>query len=96
MLPLFPSVRLMTVALLFQANLFVLLSLICVLLSVASFIVICQGIQFVSNVPRCDVVSVTIYTYFFVLCLISLPCWDHKKRQRRDASDVVTAGWVEG
>lgn len=95
-LPLDPSARLTAVALLFQANLFVLLSIICVLLSVASFIVVCQGIKFASGVPQCDVVSMTIYTYFFALCLVSLPCWDHKKCQCRDASDVATVGWVEG
>ncbi|XP_010140041.1 PREDICTED: protein FAM189A2, partial [Buceros rhinoceros silvestris] len=39
------------------ANLFVLLSIICVLLSVASFALTCQGIKFVSSVPRCDVVD---------------------------------------
>ncbi|NXT33748.1 F1892 protein, partial [Pelecanoides urinatrix] len=44
--------------LLFQANLFVLLSIICVLLNLAGFILGCQGVQFVSSVPRCDLVDV--------------------------------------
>uniref|UniRef100_A0A8C9EYB0 Family with sequence similarity 189 member A2 n=1 Tax=Pavo cristatus TaxID=9049 RepID=A0A8C9EYB0_PAVCR len=39
-------------------NLFVLLSVICVLLNLAGFILGCQGAQFVSSVPRCDLVSV--------------------------------------
>ncbi|NXN35513.1 F1892 protein, partial [Rhinoptilus africanus] len=43
--------------LLFQANLFVLLSIICVLLNLAGFILGCQGIQFVSSVTRCDLVD---------------------------------------
>ncbi|NXS57219.1 F1892 protein, partial [Brachypteracias leptosomus] len=43
--------------LLFQANLFVLLSIICVLLNLAGFILGCQGIQFVSSVPRCNLVD---------------------------------------
>ncbi|NXH66555.1 F1892 protein, partial [Hydrobates tethys] len=38
-------------------NLFVLLSTICVLLNLAGFILGCQGIQFVSSVPRCDLVD---------------------------------------
>ncbi|NXV36306.1 F1892 protein, partial [Rissa tridactyla] len=40
------------------ANLFVLLSIICVLLNVAGLILGCQGIQFVSSVPKCDLVDV--------------------------------------
>ncbi|XP_050769059.1 endosomal transmembrane epsin interactor 1 [Gymnogyps californianus] len=39
------------------ANLFVLLSIICVLLNLAGFILGCQGVQFVSGVPRCDLVD---------------------------------------
>ncbi|KAM6469886.1 endosomal transmembrane epsin interactor 1 isoform 1-T1 [Liasis olivaceus] len=39
-------------------NLFVLLSVICVLLNLAGFILGCQGAQFVSSVPRCDLVDV--------------------------------------
>ncbi|NWH53595.1 F1892 protein, partial [Fregata magnificens] len=39
------------------ANLFVLLSVVCVLLNLAAFILGCQGIQFVSSVPRCDLVD---------------------------------------
>ncbi|NXS97106.1 F1892 protein, partial [Jacana jacana] len=39
------------------ANLFVLLSVICVLLNLAGFILGCQGVQFVSSVPRCDLVD---------------------------------------
>ncbi|XP_070598741.1 endosomal transmembrane epsin interactor 1 [Erythrolamprus reginae] len=35
-------------------NLFVLLSVICVLLNLAGFILGCQGAQFVSSVPKCD------------------------------------------
>ncbi|EOB02899.1 Uncharacterized protein C9orf61, partial [Anas platyrhynchos] len=42
---------------LFQVNLFVLLSVICVLLNLAGFILGCQGAQFVSSVPRCDLVD---------------------------------------
>ncbi|NWQ91650.1 F1892 protein, partial [Burhinus bistriatus] len=38
--------------------LFVLLSIICVLLNLAGFILGCQGVQFVSSVPRCDLVDV--------------------------------------
>ncbi|PKU43013.1 hypothetical protein llap_6686 [Limosa lapponica baueri] len=40
------------------ANLFVLLSIICVLLNLAGFILGCQGVQFVTGVPRCDLVDV--------------------------------------
>ncbi|NXW10943.1 F1892 protein, partial [Fregetta grallaria] len=43
--------------LLFQANLFVLLCIICVLLNLAGFILSCQGVQFVSSVPRCNLVD---------------------------------------
>lgn len=43
--------------LLFQVNLFILLSMICVLLNLTGLILGCQGIQFVSRVPRCDLVS---------------------------------------
>ncbi|XP_015704569.1 protein FAM189A2 [Coturnix japonica] len=39
-------------------NLFILLSVICVLLNLSGFILGCQGIQFVSSVPRCDLVDV--------------------------------------
>ncbi|XP_047910812.2 endosomal transmembrane epsin interactor 1 isoform X2 [Anser cygnoides] len=39
-------------------NLFVLLSVICVLLNLAGFILGCQGAQFVSSVPRCHLVDV--------------------------------------
>ncbi|XP_074850900.1 endosomal transmembrane epsin interactor 1 isoform X1 [Carettochelys insculpta] len=39
-------------------NLFVLLSVVCVLLNLAGFILGCQGAQFVSSVPRCDLVDV--------------------------------------
>ncbi|KAM3846166.1 endosomal transmembrane epsin interactor 1 [Vipera latastei] len=39
-------------------NLFVLLSVICVFLNLAGFILGCQGAQFVSSVPRCDLVDV--------------------------------------
>ncbi|KAG8513015.1 Protein FAM189A2 [Galemys pyrenaicus] len=42
---------------LFQVNLFVLLSVVCVLLNLAGFILGCQGAQFVSSVPRCDLVD---------------------------------------
>ncbi|XP_062456366.1 endosomal transmembrane epsin interactor 1 [Rhea pennata] len=38
-------------------NLFVLLSVICVLLNLAGFILGCQGAQFVSSLPRCDLVD---------------------------------------
>uniref|UniRef100_A0A4W2EIZ0 Endosomal transmembrane epsin interactor 1 n=1 Tax=Bos indicus x Bos taurus TaxID=30522 RepID=A0A4W2EIZ0_BOBOX len=38
-------------------NLFVLLSVVCVLLNLAGFILGCQGAQFVSSVPRCDLVD---------------------------------------
>ncbi|XP_060055711.1 endosomal transmembrane epsin interactor 1 isoform X2 [Erinaceus europaeus] len=38
-------------------NLFVLLSIVCVLLNLAGFILGCQGAQFVSSVPRCDLVD---------------------------------------
>ncbi|XP_072848289.1 endosomal transmembrane epsin interactor 1 isoform X1 [Pogona vitticeps] len=38
-------------------NLFVLLSVICVLLNLAGFILGCQGAQFVSSVPRCDLID---------------------------------------
>lgn len=41
-----------------QVNLFVLLSVVCVLLNLAGFILGCQGAQFVSSVPRCDLVSI--------------------------------------
>ncbi|XP_062985391.1 endosomal transmembrane epsin interactor 1 isoform X2 [Elgaria multicarinata webbii] len=41
-----------------SVNLFVLLSVICVLLNLAGFILGCQGAQFVSSVPRCDLVDV--------------------------------------
>ncbi|KAI4542169.1 hypothetical protein MJG53_003363 [Ovis ammon polii x Ovis aries] len=37
-----------------SVNLFVLLSVVCVLLNLAGFILGCQGAQFVSSVPRCD------------------------------------------
>ncbi|NXO96719.1 F1892 protein, partial [Certhia brachydactyla] len=40
--------------LVFQVNLFVLLSMISVMLNVTGFILGCQGIQFVSSVPKCD------------------------------------------
>ncbi|NXD16148.1 F1892 protein, partial [Nothocercus nigrocapillus] len=43
--------------LLFQVNLFVLLSVVCVLLNLAGFILGCQGAQFVSSVPRCDLLD---------------------------------------
>ncbi|NXD81179.1 F1892 protein, partial [Halcyon senegalensis] len=39
------------------ANLFVLISIICVLLNLAVFVLGCQGIQFVSSVSRCDLVD---------------------------------------
>ncbi|NXG81667.1 F1892 protein, partial [Stercorarius parasiticus] len=39
------------------ANLFVLLSMVCVLLNLAGFILGCQGIQFVSSVRRCYLVD---------------------------------------
>ncbi|XP_048359121.1 protein FAM189A2 isoform X2 [Sphaerodactylus townsendi] len=39
-------------------NLFVLLSVICVLLNLAGFILGCQGAQFVSSVPRCTLADV--------------------------------------
>ncbi|NWV06342.1 F1892 protein, partial [Ptilonorhynchus violaceus] len=39
------------------ANLFILLSIICVLLNLAGFILGCQGIQFVSRVPRCHLMG---------------------------------------
>uniref|UniRef100_A0A672UAC7 Endosomal transmembrane epsin interactor 1 n=1 Tax=Strigops habroptila TaxID=2489341 RepID=A0A672UAC7_STRHB len=38
-------------------NLFIVLSVSCVLLNLAGFILGCQGIQFVSSVPRCDLVD---------------------------------------
>ncbi|XP_053430644.1 endosomal transmembrane epsin interactor 1 isoform X2 [Nycticebus coucang] len=40
-----------------SVNLFVLLSVVCVLLNLAGFILGCQGAQFVSSVPRCDLVD---------------------------------------
>ncbi|KAM6363013.1 LOW QUALITY PROTEIN: endosomal transmembrane epsin interactor 1 [Pluvialis apricaria] len=40
------------------ANMFVLLSIVCFLLNLAGFILGCQGIQFVSSVPKCDLVVV--------------------------------------
>ncbi|XP_074136829.1 endosomal transmembrane epsin interactor 1 isoform X3 [Sminthopsis crassicaudata] len=40
-----------------MVNLFVLLSVVCVLLNLAGFILGCQGAQFVSSVPRCDLVD---------------------------------------
>uniref|UniRef100_A0A8C0BZE2 Family with sequence similarity 189 member A2 n=1 Tax=Buteo japonicus TaxID=224669 RepID=A0A8C0BZE2_9AVES len=40
------------------ANLFSLLSIISVLLNLAGFVLSCQGIQFVSSVPKCDLVDV--------------------------------------
>ncbi|NWW57545.1 F1892 protein, partial [Ifrita kowaldi] len=43
--------------LLFQVNLFILLSMICVLLNLTGLILGCQGIQFVSGVPRCDLMD---------------------------------------
>ncbi|KAM7076790.1 endosomal transmembrane epsin interactor 1 [Ciconia maguari] len=39
------------------ANLFVLLSIICVLLNLAGFVLGCQGVQFVSSVSRCGLVD---------------------------------------
>ncbi|NXI21606.1 F1892 protein, partial [Sterrhoptilus dennistouni] len=44
--------------LVFQVNLFVLLSMISVMLNVTGLILGCQGIQFVSRVPRCDLMDV--------------------------------------
>ncbi|NXE41647.1 F1892 protein, partial [Ptilorrhoa leucosticta] len=44
--------------LLFQVNLFILLSMICVLLNLTGLILGCQGIQFVSGVPRCNLMDV--------------------------------------
>ncbi|NXM89621.1 F1892 protein, partial [Oenanthe oenanthe] len=41
----------------FQVNLFVLLSVISVMLNVTGLILGCQGIQFVSSVPRCDLMD---------------------------------------
>ncbi|NXD97711.1 F1892 protein, partial [Chaetorhynchus papuensis] len=38
-------------------NLFILLSMICVLLNLTGLILGCQGIQFVSGVPRCDLMD---------------------------------------
>ncbi|NWZ87992.1 F1892 protein, partial [Poecile atricapillus] len=43
--------------LMFQVNLFVLLSMISVMLNVIGFILGCEGIQFVSGVPRCDLMD---------------------------------------
>ncbi|NWS25403.1 F1892 protein, partial [Polioptila caerulea] len=43
--------------LVFQVNLFVLLSMISVMLNVTGLILGCQGIQFVSSVPRCDLMD---------------------------------------
>ncbi|XP_072007278.1 endosomal transmembrane epsin interactor 1 isoform X2 [Engystomops pustulosus] len=40
-------------------NLFVMLSVICVLLNLAGFILGCQGAQFVSSVPSCHLVDMT-------------------------------------
>ncbi|XP_050016563.1 endosomal transmembrane epsin interactor 1 isoform X2 [Alexandromys fortis] len=40
-----------------SVNLFVLLSVVCILLNLAGFILGCQGAQFVSSVPRCDLVD---------------------------------------
>ncbi|EGW14710.1 Protein FAM189A2 [Cricetulus griseus] len=40
-----------------MVNLFVLLSVVCILLNLAGFILGCQGAQFVSSVPRCDLVD---------------------------------------
>ncbi|XP_051499098.1 endosomal transmembrane epsin interactor 1 isoform X2 [Apus apus] len=41
-----------------SVNLFVTLSVICVLLGLAGFILGCQGLQFVSSVPRCDLMDI--------------------------------------
>ncbi|KAM8803028.1 endosomal transmembrane epsin interactor 1 isoform 2-T2 [Rhynchonycteris naso] len=46
-------------------NLFVLLSVVCVLLNLAGFILGCQGAQFVSSVPRCDL------KVLFALCALN-------------------------
>ncbi|NXM63631.1 F1892 protein, partial [Illadopsis cleaveri] len=43
--------------LVFQVNLFVLLSMISVMLNVTGLILGCQGIQFVSRVPRCNLMD---------------------------------------
>ncbi|NWX54655.1 F1892 protein, partial [Promerops cafer] len=43
--------------LVFQVNLFVLLSMISFMLNVTGLILGCQGIQFVSGVPRCDLMD---------------------------------------
>ncbi|NXQ33688.1 F1892 protein, partial [Alaudala cheleensis] len=43
--------------LVFQVNLFVLLSMISVMLNVTGLILGCQGVQFVSRVPRCDLMD---------------------------------------
>ncbi|KAG8455231.1 hypothetical protein GDO86_001430 [Hymenochirus boettgeri] len=40
-------------------NLFVMLSVVCVLLNLAGFILGCQGAQFVSSVPSCQLVEMT-------------------------------------
>ncbi|XP_029471807.1 protein FAM189A2 [Rhinatrema bivittatum] len=40
-------------------NLFILLSVVCVLLNLAGFILGCQGAQFVSSVPSCHLVELT-------------------------------------
>lgn len=52
-----PVLTAVNFVLLFQANLFSLLSIISVLLNLAGLILSCQGIQFVSSVPKCDLVS---------------------------------------
>ncbi|XP_069817972.1 endosomal transmembrane epsin interactor 1 isoform X2 [Dendropsophus ebraccatus] len=42
-----------------SVNLFVMLSVVCVLLNLAGFILGCQGAQFVSSVPSCHLVEMT-------------------------------------
>lgn len=66
-------------AFLFQVNLFVLLSVICVLLNLAGFILGCQGAQFVSSVPRCDLVSRHSDLHIFLRSMLhQLSSWAHK------------------
>lgn len=55
--------------LVFQVNLFVLLSMISVMLNVTGLILGCQGIQFVSRVPRCDLVSTYTDLCLFLLIM---------------------------
>lgn len=55
--------------LVFQVNLFVLLSMISFMLNVTGLILGCQGIQFVSGLPRCDLVSTHTDLHGFLLIM---------------------------